>query len=85
MMMMDFAVENYGIQTFRVKIGESNMASLRLFRKLVSLLITYTHTQACASCLQTQQATQHAHAHASTIFCSSLHYISQLRMVTGFR
>ncbi|XP_021735205.1 N-acetyltransferase 9-like protein [Chenopodium quinoa] len=34
MMMMAFAVENVGIHTFRAKIGESNQASLLLFRKL---------------------------------------------------
>ncbi|MQM03309.1 hypothetical protein Taro_036088, partial [Colocasia esculenta] len=33
-MMMAFAVKNYGIQTFRAKIGESNSSSLSLFRKL---------------------------------------------------
>jgi len=32
--MMAFAVEKYGIATFRAKISESNMASLKLFRKL---------------------------------------------------
>ena len=53
MMMMEFAVKNYGIQTFRAKIGESNTASLNLFRKLVSLSLslslslsrTHTHTR----------------------------------------
>ncbi|XP_068641297.1 GCN5-related N-acetyltransferase 9 [Aristolochia californica] len=34
MMMMAFAVENFCIQTFRAKIGESNAASLNLFRKM---------------------------------------------------
>ncbi|XP_058070719.1 GCN5-related N-acetyltransferase 9 [Magnolia sinica] len=34
LMMMAFAVKNFGIQSFRGKIGESNTASLRLFRKL---------------------------------------------------
>eukprot|EP00268_Persea_americana_P027538 TRINITY_DN2689_c0_g1_i1.p1 TRINITY_DN2689_c0_g1~~TRINITY_DN2689_c0_g1_i1.p1 ORF type:complete len:198 (-),score=47.08 TRINITY_DN2689_c0_g1_i1:376-969(-) len=34
LMMMTFAVENCGIQTFRAKIAESNTASLNLFRKL---------------------------------------------------
>ncbi|KAJ4977005.1 hypothetical protein NE237_002111 [Protea cynaroides] len=34
LMMMAFAVKNFEIHTFRVKIGESNMASLNLFRKL---------------------------------------------------
>lgn len=37
LMMMTFAVENCGIQTLRAKIAESNAASLKLFRKLVSL------------------------------------------------
>uniref|UniRef100_A0A0D9VQN7 N-acetyltransferase domain-containing protein n=1 Tax=Leersia perrieri TaxID=77586 RepID=A0A0D9VQN7_9ORYZ len=32
--MMAFAVEKYGIHTFRAKISESNTASLKLFRKL---------------------------------------------------
>jgi len=32
--MMAFAVEKYGIATFRAKISESNMASFKLFRKL---------------------------------------------------
>lgn len=34
LLMMTFAVEKYGIHTFRAKISESNMASLKLFRKL---------------------------------------------------
>ncbi|XP_042519870.1 N-acetyltransferase 9-like protein [Macadamia integrifolia] len=34
LMMMAFAVKNFGINKFRAKIGESNMASLNLFRKL---------------------------------------------------
>ncbi|XP_015690399.1 N-acetyltransferase 9-like protein isoform X1 [Oryza brachyantha] len=34
LIMMAFAVEKYGIHTFRAKISESNMASLKLFRKL---------------------------------------------------
>ncbi|ONK59779.1 uncharacterized protein A4U43_C08F10550 [Asparagus officinalis] len=34
LMMMEFAVDKYGIQTFCVKIGETNTASLGLFRKL---------------------------------------------------
>ncbi|XP_038983321.1 N-acetyltransferase 9-like protein [Phoenix dactylifera] len=34
LLMMAFAVENYGIQKFRAKIGDSNTASLNLFRKL---------------------------------------------------
>ncbi|WVZ55817.1 hypothetical protein U9M48_006428 [Paspalum notatum var. saurae] len=34
LLMMAFAVEKYGIHTFRAKISESNTASLNLFRKL---------------------------------------------------
>ncbi|KAF8718074.1 hypothetical protein HU200_025551 [Digitaria exilis] len=34
LLMMTFAVEKYGIHTFRAKISESNTASLKLFRKL---------------------------------------------------
>ncbi|XP_062210206.1 GCN5-related N-acetyltransferase 9-like [Phragmites australis] len=34
LLMMAFAVEKYGIHTFRAKISESNTASLILFRKL---------------------------------------------------
>ncbi|OEL13702.1 N-acetyltransferase 9-like protein [Dichanthelium oligosanthes] len=34
LLMMAFAVDKYGIHTFRAKISESNMASLKLFRKL---------------------------------------------------
>lgn len=34
LMMMNFAVENLGIQSFRAKIGESNGKSLHMFRKL---------------------------------------------------
>lgn len=34
LMMMKFAVDNFKIHTFRVKIGESNQASLSLFQKL---------------------------------------------------
>ncbi|KAH7576648.1 hypothetical protein JRO89_XS01G0124100 [Xanthoceras sorbifolium] len=40
LMMMAYAVENFGIQVFRAKIGESNGASLSLFRKLVSLSLS---------------------------------------------
>ena len=43
LLMMAFAVEKYGIATFRAKISESNMASLKLFRKLVSIsLFSYS-------------------------------------------
>ncbi|CBI28405.3 hypothetical protein VitviT2T_018085 [Vitis vinifera] len=34
LMMMAFAIETLGIHVFRAKIGESNQASLNLFRKL---------------------------------------------------
>ncbi|CAN6307679.1 unnamed protein product [Urochloa humidicola] len=34
LLMMAFAVEKYGIHTFRAKISESNVASLKLFKKL---------------------------------------------------
>ncbi|KAF8414214.1 hypothetical protein HHK36_002214 [Tetracentron sinense] len=34
LMMMAFAVENFRIHTFRAKIGDSNIASLDMFRKL---------------------------------------------------
>ncbi|PKI35532.1 N-acetyltransferase 9-like protein isoform X2 [Punica granatum] len=34
LLMMDFAVKNLEIQRFRVKIGDSNGASLNMFRKL---------------------------------------------------
>ncbi|KAL3528148.1 hypothetical protein ACH5RR_012804 [Cinchona calisaya] len=34
LMMMAFAVENFGIHVFRAKIGESNIASVGLFRRL---------------------------------------------------
>ncbi|XP_072982712.1 GCN5-related N-acetyltransferase 9 [Typha latifolia] len=42
LMMMVYAVETYGIQTFRVKIGESNTSSLKLFRKLGFLDSSYS-------------------------------------------
>jgi hypothetical protein len=35
-MMIAFAAEKYRIHTFRAKIRDSNTASLKLFRKLVS-------------------------------------------------
>ncbi|KAL6554483.1 GCN5-related N-acetyltransferase 9 [Orobanche minor] len=34
LLMMAYAVKNFGIHTFRAKIGESNEASLNLFKKL---------------------------------------------------
>lgn len=40
-MMMAFAVEKLGIKIFQVKIGESNVASLDLFKKLVRPLLLY--------------------------------------------
>ncbi|KAL8145581.1 GCN5-related N-acetyltransferase 9 [Apium graveolens] len=42
MMMMVFAVEKFCIQSFRVKIGESNEASLSLFRKLGFVYASYS-------------------------------------------
>ncbi|XP_072977279.1 GCN5-related N-acetyltransferase 9 isoform X2 [Typha angustifolia] len=42
LMMMVYAVETYGIQTFRAKIGESNTSSLKLFRKLGFLDSSYS-------------------------------------------
>lgn len=41
-MMMAYAVENFGIHLFRAKIGESNGASLSLFRKLAFEDISYS-------------------------------------------
>lgn len=49
--MMAFAVENLGIHKFRAKIGESNEASLNLFKKLVgvtSLSLSYARARARA-------------------------------------
>ncbi|KAF7141426.1 hypothetical protein RHSIM_Rhsim06G0172900 [Rhododendron simsii] len=43
LMMMAFAVENFSIHIFRAKIGESNEASLLMFRKLVSLSLSHPH------------------------------------------
>lgn len=42
LMMMVFAVENFGIHIFRAKIGESNAASLSLFRKLGFMEASYS-------------------------------------------
>ncbi|KAJ0973633.1 hypothetical protein J5N97_015598 [Dioscorea zingiberensis] len=42
LMMMSFAIKNYGIQTFRAKIGESNKPSLDLFRKLGFQDVSYS-------------------------------------------
>ncbi|CAK9133344.1 unnamed protein product [Ilex paraguariensis] len=42
LMMMAFAIENFGIHIFRVKIGESNEASLTLFRKLGFMEASYS-------------------------------------------
>ncbi|KAH9745155.1 N-acetyltransferase domain-containing protein [Citrus sinensis] len=42
LMMMAYAVENFGIHVFRAKIGESNGASLRLFQKLGFEDISYS-------------------------------------------
>lgn len=35
---MAFAVENFGIQSIRAKIGDSNAASLSMFGNMVGLL-----------------------------------------------
>uniref|UniRef100_A0A7N0VAQ5 N-acetyltransferase domain-containing protein n=1 Tax=Kalanchoe fedtschenkoi TaxID=63787 RepID=A0A7N0VAQ5_KALFE len=43
MMMMAFAVDHFGIRLFRVKIGESNRASLSMFQKLVSFSLSHSH------------------------------------------
>ncbi|KAK7316527.1 hypothetical protein RJT34_00060 [Clitoria ternatea] len=43
LMMMAFAVENLGINIFRVKIGESNGASLDLFKKLGFVQTSYSN------------------------------------------
>ncbi|KAJ4751300.1 N-acetyltransferase 9-like protein [Rhynchospora pubera] len=43
LLMMEFAVEFYSIQTFCVKIGESNTSSLKLFRKLVPIYLHFCH------------------------------------------
>lgn len=37
LMMMVFAIDNHKIKAFRAKIGDSNEASLNMFRKLVPL------------------------------------------------
>ncbi|XP_057429456.1 GCN5-related N-acetyltransferase 9 isoform X2 [Lotus japonicus] len=42
LMMMAFAVEKLGINTFQVKIGESNVASINLFRKLLQMVIKFS-------------------------------------------
>ncbi|XP_057461370.1 GCN5-related N-acetyltransferase 9 isoform X2 [Actinidia eriantha] len=42
LMMMAFAVENFAIHNFRAKIGESNGASLNLFRKLGFKEVSYS-------------------------------------------
>ncbi|XP_022771699.1 N-acetyltransferase 9-like protein isoform X4 [Durio zibethinus] len=42
LMMMAYAVQNFGIHVFRAKIGESNGSSLSLFRKLVTLELPVT-------------------------------------------
>jgi len=39
--MMAFAIEKLGIKTFQVKIGESNVESINLFKKLVCPLLLY--------------------------------------------
>ncbi|XP_019158756.1 PREDICTED: N-acetyltransferase 9-like protein [Ipomoea nil] len=42
LLMMAFAVEKFGIHTFRAKIGESNKASLSLFQKLGFVQTSYS-------------------------------------------
>ncbi|KAK9285975.1 hypothetical protein L1049_025177 [Liquidambar formosana] len=42
LMMMAFAIENLGIHIFRAKIGESNGASLNLFRKMGFEEVSYS-------------------------------------------
>ncbi|KAL9994346.1 putative transcription regulator GNAT family [Helianthus debilis subsp. tardiflorus] len=42
LMMLAFAIENHKINTFRAKIGDSNEASLNMFRKLVTLELPVT-------------------------------------------
>lgn len=39
LMMLVFAIENHNINTFRVKIGDSNEASLNMFKKLVHFFL----------------------------------------------
>lgn len=39
LMMLVFAIENHKISTFRAKIGDSNEASLNMFRKLVCFVL----------------------------------------------
>ncbi|XP_027340237.1 N-acetyltransferase 9-like protein [Abrus precatorius] len=43
LMMMAFAIEKFGINIFQVKIGESNEASLDLFRKLGFVQTSYSN------------------------------------------
>ncbi|XP_073282418.1 GCN5-related N-acetyltransferase 9-like isoform X3 [Primulina huaijiensis] len=45
LLMMAFAVKNFGILIFRAKIGESNDASLNLFQKLVTLELQITESK----------------------------------------
>ncbi|KVH93184.1 Acyl-CoA N-acyltransferase [Cynara cardunculus var. scolymus] len=42
LMMMVFAIDNHKISCFRAKIGDSNEASLNMFRKLVTLELLVT-------------------------------------------
>ncbi|XP_039115221.1 N-acetyltransferase 9-like protein isoform X2 [Dioscorea cayenensis subsp. rotundata] len=42
LMMMSFAIQNYGIHTFRAKIGETNKSSLNLFQKLGFQDVSYS-------------------------------------------
>ena len=41
--MMAFSIESLGINVFRVKIGESNEASLNLFKKLGFVQTSYSN------------------------------------------
>ncbi|KAI3770169.1 hypothetical protein L6452_01292 [Arctium lappa] len=41
LMMMVFAIDNYKIKAFRAKIGDSNEASLNMFRKLLVFVLRW--------------------------------------------
>ncbi|KAL2585663.1 hypothetical protein AAZV13_13G009900 [Glycine max] len=59
LMMMTFAIEKLGINIFRVKIGESNGASLDLFQKLGFVQTSYSSIFKEAMSLQSQQTQSH--------------------------
>ncbi|KAI8552139.1 hypothetical protein RHMOL_Rhmol06G0241700 [Rhododendron molle] len=42
LMMMAFAIENFSIHIFRAKIGESNEASLLMFRRLGFMEVSHS-------------------------------------------